>query len=43
MVNISQDSKTPPELKIGDGKEKKRFEVNGWIKGLKDFAINVII
>ena len=32
-----------PELKIGDGKEKKRFEVKGWVKGLKDFAINVII
>lgn len=33
MVNISQDRPKIPELKIGDGKLKKRFEINiGWKK-----------
>lgn len=30
-----------PELQIGDGKEKKRFEAKGWIKGLKDWFIYI--
>ena len=33
MVNISQPNKKIPELKIGDGKLKKRFEIKiGWKK-----------
>ena len=33
MVNIPQDKPKVPELIIGDGKLKKRFEINiGWKK-----------
>ena len=33
MVNISQPNKKIPELKIGDGKPKKRIEFQiGWKK-----------
>ena len=33
MVNISQPSKKPTPLKVGDGKLKKRIEIQiGWKK-----------
>ena len=43
MVNISQPNKPIPELKIGDGKLKKRFEIGGWFRSLKDFCIKLTI
>ena len=43
MVNISQDSKKPPELKIGDGKEKQRVKINWSFKSLKDWFLGITI
>ena len=35
-MNIKQSIKDIPELKIGDGKEFKKFEWSGWIKSITE-------
>ena len=42
-MKISQKIKPVPELKIGDGKLKKRFKINWSFKSLKDWFLGITI
>lgn len=42
-MKIEQQIKSIPELQIGDGKEKKKFEINWKFKDLKDWFIGITL
>ena len=42
-MKIEQKTLKIPELKIGDGKLKKRFKINWKFKNIKDWFISITI
>lgn len=42
-MDTEQQIKPIPPLVVGDGKLKKRFEINGWVKSLKNWFIGIKI
>lgn len=42
-MKIEQKIKPIPELKIGDGKEEKRFKINWSFKSLKDWFLGITV
>jgi hypothetical protein len=43
MKKFEQFIKPVPELRVGDGKLKKRFKINWSFKSLKDWFVGVTI